>query len=208
MLSPMLYYYNRVSILLIMDTNIMCTNEILYKGMDTSVFDNSYQDLSWFSKNEKTAQKYGHYVHKLLTTRPLILVNIMSAQFHSLQEYQFHGYYSHTAPDEVCLFNPKHCNLLYAHNNLVIKQGGGTLYYGQFDSGKAIDDNAIDISVMRTLGYDGPIQYDDNGKVIILGYEWIQDYKRQKNLQQLENVVTVTSTRAHDSKAKKKTPKR
>ena len=100
-----------------MDTNVMCANEILYKGMDTSVFDNSYQDFSWFSKNEKIAQKYGHYVHKLLTTRPLILVNIMSAQFHSLQEYPFDGYYSHIAPDEVCLFNPKQCNLLYAHNN-------------------------------------------------------------------------------------------
>ena len=273
---------------------VICPNETLYKGMNTSVFDNSYQDISWFSKNEKTAQKYGNYVHKVLTTRPLKLVNIMSTQFHTflqdklmdmfsndsfegtydtrmkilaplglpdletqtrflsrlfpsirnktseefkvfgafvghksrfsskeldkglislirnlLQQYSFDGYIAPSSwpsqfhglfHDEVCLFNPKQCNLLYAHNSLVIKQSGGTLYYGQFDSGKAIDDNAIDISVMRTLGYDGPIQYDDNGKVIILGYEWIQDYKRQKNLKQLENVVIVAS--------KKKTPKR
>ena len=262
--------------------------------MPSKDFNMSYDKISWFTKNVTTARAYGRYVHKLLTGRPLKLINVMSISFHNfiqdtlmemystsnfmdtlgermeylaplglpdintqtrfLQKrfshikfnhiedfkttgafigqksrvsvmeldrslikllrrlFTQHGFDGYIAPsawpshyhkmfhDEICLFNMNTCNLIYDHNNLVLSQRGGEVYLGQIDTGKAMDDNALEIKVMRTMGYDGPISYDTNGNVIPYSYEWIKSYKRQQNL-----VDTVVNKASGEKSARQKT---
>lgn len=58
---------------------IIPANETLYKGMNTTIFDMTYKKPIWFTKNERTANKYGKYTHSFLTKKPLKLINIIES---------------------------------------------------------------------------------------------------------------------------------
>jgi hypothetical protein len=64
-------------------TYMLPSNEKLYKGMNSKKFDMTYDKPIWFSQEENTAKMYGKYVHRVITSKQLKLINITSPYFQS-----------------------------------------------------------------------------------------------------------------------------
>jgi hypothetical protein len=74
-------------------TYILQTNETLYKGLHSKTFDMNFEKPIWFSQEEDTEKMYGKYVHRVITKKPLKLINITSPYFHSCFMDFLNNYY-------------------------------------------------------------------------------------------------------------------
>jgi hypothetical protein len=76
-------------------TSIIQANETLYKGMNVERFDPQYDHPIWFSQRKETAEQYGSYLHHVITTRPIKLINITSPYFQNTFMDFLNHYFKH-----------------------------------------------------------------------------------------------------------------
>jgi hypothetical protein len=79
----------------------LSANETLFKGMDSKSFDMKHDKPVWFSQKRDTAAQYGAFVHKLVNTKPLKLINITSPYFQSTFMDFLNDYYRNETNDQI-----------------------------------------------------------------------------------------------------------
>lgn len=110
-----------------------------------------------------------------------------------------HGFVGYIAPcewvscfhdpfhEEICLFDMSRTNLVYFNYILgpTIAQGGGQWKpHVPYGADKPYDFNKARIKIYNSFGWDGPVEYDENGDVVFWNADYVQALVRKKKYEE------------------------